>query len=242
MEGYTVFITYALKSESGFTQAIHCNYIKKIQLDLGDPYLQQINVNFPNEDDFKFLNGGLAVSTGYTAQKILMLVQLVNNAPYSSISEVKSESNKWKVYDVTSQTKDYFTGSSFMLSATGITNTIYKVSLFEHEDKDFYNLDYLNYPASIETDKLCFGDETYFFGTVMSDIEAIVYTTDLGINLLLDEFNTTTNPTWDNISPVSITEIGIYDENKNLVAIGKLNNPITKDSTISRTLVFAIDF
>ena len=41
---------------------------------------------------------------------------------------------------------------------------------------------------------------------------------------------------------VYITEIGIYDTNKNLVAIGKLNDPVAKDATISRTIVFAIDF
>jgi len=44
------------------------------------------------------------------------------------------------------------------------------------------------------------------------------------------------------VSSVAISEVGIYDENKNLVAVGKLNNPIIKDSTISRTISFAIDF
>jgi len=58
----------------------------------------------------------------------------------------------------------------------------------------------------------------------------------------LSEFNSTTNPTWDGISSVAISEIGIYDEDKNLVAIGKLNNPIIKDSSITRTISFAIDF
>jgi hypothetical protein len=241
MEGYTVFITYGLISESGFTRAIHCNYIKKIQLDLGDPYLQQININFPNEDDFKFLSGNINVSTGFTAQKIFVLAQLVDNTPYSDISEVESDSSQWRMYDVTDQTNGgWISGET--ITKSQITSTIYKISLFDYEDKPLYDLNYLDYPASVEIDKLSFGDETYFLGTVMSDIEAIVYTTDLSINLLLDEFNTTTNPTWDNVSPVSISEIGIYDENKNLVAIGKLNNPITKDSTIARTIVFAIDF
>ena len=105
-----------------------------------------------------------------------------------------------------------------------------------------YNLDYLSYPIPAETDKLCFGDEVYFFGNVETDIEADVYTSDLSINLALGEFNSTTNPTWDGISSVAISEIGIYDEDKNLVAIGKLNNPIIKDSSITRTISFAIDF
>ena len=50
-----------------------------------------------------------------------------------------------------------------------------------------------------------------------------------------------TNETWDGTSSVEITEIGLYDTNKNLVGIAKFNNPISKDSTIARTLVFALD-
>ncbi len=240
MSGNTVFITYTL-IPTGYTQPIHCNYIKKIELGIGDPYLYQINIHFLNKEDFKFLSDDIINMTGYCATKILFYVQIVNNSGFTNINEIMPDSNQWRVYDVTDQTNGGWV-SGGTITKNQIMSTIYKVSLFDYEDKPLYNLNYLGYPASGEIDKLSFGDETYFLGTVMSDIEAIVYTTDLGINLLLDEFNTSTNPTWDNVSPVSISEIGIYDENKNLVAIGKLNNPITKDSTISRTLVFAIDF
>ena len=58
----------------------------------------------------------------------------------------------------------------------------------------------------------------------------------------LNEFNSTSNPTWDGLETVYISEIGIYDSNKNLVAIGKLNDPVAKDATIARTIVFALDF
>ena len=79
-------------------------------------------------------------------------------------------------------------------------------------------------------------------GNVETDIKAIAYTTDLAINLPQNEFNSSTNETWNNTDIVAISEIGIYDANKNLVAIGKLNNPIQKNSGIARTIVFAIDF
>jgi len=58
----------------------------------------------------------------------------------------------------------------------------------------------------------------------------------------LNQFNSTTNLTWDGVSKVAISEIGIYDADKNLVAVGKLNDPIDKDSSIARTILFAIDF
>jgi hypothetical protein len=242
MEGYTVFISYSLISLSGYTQAIHCNYIKSIQLDVGSPYLQQINIKFSSINDFKFLNDNITGSTGFTAQKIQILIQLVNNSGYTSISDVKPNSSQWKIFDVTNQTSGYISGQT--LTKLGITSTIYKVSLFNYDSMQSYNLNYLNYPTTGTTDnnKLCFGDEIYFLGNVTTEIHADVYVTDLSINLPLNEFNSTTNPTWDGVSSVAITEIGIYDDNYNLVAIGKLNDPITKDSTISRTIAFAIDF
>ena len=58
----------------------------------------------------------------------------------------------------------------------------------------------------------------------------------------LNEFNQSTNTTWNETESVWISEIGIYDENNNLVAIGKLNNPIEKNPSILRTVLFNIDF
>jgi hypothetical protein len=62
------------------------------------------------------------------------------------------------------------------------------------------------------------------------------------IDLPMGFYNSTTNPTWDGMSETLISEIGIYDENNNLVAIGKLNNPILKSDSISRNIVFSLDF
>ena len=60
--------------------------------------------------------------------------------------------------------------------------------------------------------------------------------------MVLGQFNSTTNPTWDSVSSVYATEVGIYDSNGNLVAIGKFNDPVEKNSNIARTIEFAIDF
>ena len=77
---------------------------------------------------------------------------------------------------------------------------------------------------------------------IIATLKATAYTTDIPIVMPLNQFNSTTNPTWDGSVPVSVSEVGIYDSVGNLVAIGKLNNPISKDSTIARTIVFAMDF
>ena len=51
MEGNTAFISYILIPTTGqdagdYSQAIHCNYIKKIDLGTANPYVQEISLNF----------------------------------------------------------------------------------------------------------------------------------------------------------------------------------------------------
>ena len=240
--GYTIFTTYVLVPISGNSEAIHCNYIKSLQLNSNNINVQEINISFSNPDDFKFLSGNLTDGTGYTANKIYAIIQLINNSGYTNISDVKPIPANWKIVDL-------ITGSTGLLTPAKLTNQVFKISLLNYGGYSGYTLSYLDYPQKYSSDdnKLCFGDEIYFLGNVTTDIHADVYVTDLSIILGQNQFNSSTNPTWLQIPlssrpQVAITEIGIYDANKNLVAIGKLNDPLVKDSSISRTIVFDIDF
>jgi len=242
MSNYTIFTTYALVptgNTAGYGQAIHCNYINKMQIQTDNLAIQEVRVNFQNVNEFKFLGDDLNNGTGFTAHRIYIIIQVVNSGN-TDISLVNPISGAWKYYDVTNQVVGY-SGIGF-LTASQLVSVVFKVPLNNYDSYLNYALDYLNYPSSSQLEQLSFGDETYFFGNVTADIKADVYTTDLSINLPLNEFNSTTNSTWDGVSKVYITEVGIYDSNKNLVAIGKLNDPVPKDSTISRTILFAIDF
>lgn len=256
LSGYTIFTSYILVPYTNnvnfgvsYSQAIHCNYIKSMQLNTTEPLLQEIVINFSNVSDFKFLNDNISNGTGYTVHKIFALVQLIDNSTYTSLSDVKAIPYMWKVYDVTPQITYHASGNT--LSASMLAGQAFKVPLKHYYDSptlfQTYNItDYIpSYPTKQITadDQLCFGDETFFLGNVSSDIQAIAYTTDISILLDLNEFNSSTNATWNSqTDKVVISEIGIYDANKNLVAIGKLNNPIQKDSSIARTIVFAVDF
>jgi len=249
MEGNTVFISYILVpsgiTTGSYSQAIHCNYIKKIDLGGTDPYVQEVSLSFPTIDvtDFKFLTSGATI--GYSVNKIHALVQIVSNAQFNSFDEVVPESHLWKQLDITKyQVKaPYVQGNP--LTGADLVNQVFKISLLHYPDNPAttftqYDLDYINYPSS--EDNLVFGDVTYFFGNVETMIKADVYTTDISINLRLNEFNSTSNKTWDGVETVYISEVGIYDSNKNLVAIGKLNDPVAKDYLIARTIVFNLDF
>jgi len=237
MNSYTVYTTYALvPTGSTYNRAIHCNYINNLQLVVDDISMQEIRVNFKDVNDFKFLSDGMD-STGYSVHRIYIIAQVVQNI--SGVT-TKPDSTSWKYLDVTDQIAGY-TGSGF-LTPTQLNSVVFKMPLNSYDSYDEYKLDYLSYPSSTQTDQLCFGDEEYFFGNVTTSIKADVYTLDYSINLTLDEFNSSTNMTWDGSSTVFISEIGLYDSNKNLVAIGKLNNPVPKDATISRTILFELDF
>jgi hypothetical protein len=245
--GYTVFFSYLLETTpgNGYSTAIHCNYINSLPLET--VVNKEVNIYFNDVDDFKFLAAGFNGGTGYTVNKIYVLVQLINNNAYSSLNDVKPIASNWRKYDVTNQIEDYYTGFTVgqLLTSEYLCGSIFKVPIYKYNnivEMPIYNLEYLDYPEKTAPDALSFGEEQYFIGNVSADAKAIAYTMDLAINLPLNQFNSTTNPTWDSASPVYITEIGLYDSEKNLVAIGKLNNPVPKNSSISRTIVFAVDF
>ena len=238
MREYVIFTTYML-SYSGidviYPKSIHCNYVNNISIKTDNINIQELKLNFNNVEDFKFLSSN--VSSGYTSNNISIIFQIVEKL---DDIEPKPISSNWKIFDVTNQISGYT--ASNPISKEQLTNTIFRIPLNQYESYADYNLNYLNYPSNGQQNALSFGDETYFFGCVTTQIKADVYSTDLSINLPLNEFNSTTNSTWDSVSKVYISEVFIYDENKNLVAVGKMNNPVPKDSSISRTIVFALDF
>jgi len=244
MSKYTIHTTYLLEPDSGstnlygYTKAIHCNYNHILEVE--DIDNQEFNIYFTDPNDFKFLS--VSGGTGYTANRIKVMVQLVNND-----NDEVLKSDKWKVFDVTDQISGYTAGMS--LKPTDLTSGVFKIPLRLYNLANDYDLSYLNYPPApssnninLVDDPLCFGDEVYFIGNVTTSVEAKVYSTDLPIILPLNQYNSTTNETWNGASTVYISEIGLYDKDYNLVAIAKLNNPIPKDDTISRTFVFGIDF
>ena len=253
LSGHTIFISYILTPTTGvttgFTQAIHCNYINSLQLNTNSPDIEEINLYFNGgASDFKFLSNGINQwdGTGYTVYEIYALVQLVDNSGFTNASKIKPNSTLWRKFDLNPQLNHI---GKTTLTATELTQIVFKITLLDYDNPLVfvpYDLSYLNYPSALPIDdnELCFGDEIFFLGNVTTDIKADVYTTDISINLQSNEFVSSTNLTWDGISPVSISEIGIYDDStpKNLVAIGKFNNPVDKDSTIARTIVFALDF
>ena len=230
--GYTENVSF------GHSNAIHCNYIDVIETDslVG----QNVNLFFNDEDKFPFMVNSSGITSGgdgygWSATKFNVLMQIVDDG-----NELLSD--KWKTIDVTDQIPNHVIGSS--INKKDLIDGIYKVNLLVYNEAPYYDLSYLSIPSSSEIDKdrLTFGEEVFFYGNIETDIKSVAYTTDLPIVLPLNEFNTSTNPTWDGVSDVQISEIALYDDNNNMVAIAKLRQPISKNSQIARTILFALDF
>jgi hypothetical protein len=77
----------------------------------------------------------------------------------------------------------------------------------------------LDIPQNGQSNLLNFGDEFYFYGNLETDISATIYEMRYLINL------NTSNPTWTTGTKSYITEIGLYDSNKDLIVISKLQSP-----------------
>jgi hypothetical protein len=74
---------------------------------------------------------------------------------------------------------------------------------------------------------LNFGDEYYFYGNIETDIQATIYEMRYKVNLSFSEFLVPSNPTY-NGSNSYITDIGLYDNEKNLMIISKMQSPVLR--------------
>jgi len=215
-----VWVTYRFDS-TGFTDSLHCNYYSYIKADatvVTDP--KNVAVRFGSE--FKFLNQPLNTYTnvdlsGYSANSMKLLVQLVTG-------DTKPIPTAWKEIDVTSE----ISGSSIngYITMSGITGTTFQIDQVTYDSAPNYNLaNYIDIPENGQTDMLNFGDEYYFYGNLETDISATIYEMKYLVNLGRNQFTDTSNPTWTKGTKSYVTEIGLYDTNKDLIVISKLQSP-----------------
>ena len=219
----TMFVTYRFTNSSAFTNSLHCNYYSKIQgpNNICNPSDSE-NVGVRFGDDFPCLTGySNTYKQGFFGEKLEILCQKVTTGS-------RPEPDKWKVIDFTSElsattvngyiTKNALTGTTFV-----ITNNLYNSA-------PLYDLDnYITLTGEGDTgQQLNFGDEYYFYGSLETDIQATIYEMVCKVNLSDTEFKTSTNPTWNVTTKPYLTEIGLYDDEKNLMIVSKLQSPVLR--------------
>jgi len=111
-------------------------------------------------------------------------------------------------------------------------------------DSNYILNDFISVPVVSNIDEHSFGDEVFFFGNITTNIKATAYKSLITCNVLPNKFINTANPTFNpNQDKVAFTELGVYDANLDMVAIGKFSQPLQRKYNSDMLIIQAtIDF
>ncbi len=136
----------------------------------------------------------------------------------------RPNSSEWRVIDFTNQLSAS-TINGF-ITPESLSATTFVITNDDYENAPNYSLNYLGLPSAGSTGtSLNFGDEYYFYGNLETDIQATIYEMRYKVNLGATEFLASSNPTWSSGIQPHVSEIGLYDSDKNLMIISKLQSP-----------------
>jgi hypothetical protein len=244
----TMYLTYSLENSTGtgLTTTLPCQKYIKITNDTSSskdvsfkisdvdllPYMRKIeNVDYD----------GL----GFYAYKFKLLYQIVDDV------NDRPNPNNWKVYDYTNTT---LTGSAnktidpiILENQAPLSNGFVLTTAIDALSLTFDITNSLSMPTNLNPTNLQFGDERFFYGNLSTYIGATIFKTLFDIRISASEYTLTTNPTRSqqlttNPALIKATEVGIYDNNKNLVVIGKLSEPVPLESGNTIMLELSMDF
>lgn len=210
-----MWVTYRFDSNTGATSSLHCNYYTVIKPDnTVTANTQNVAVRFGSE--FNFLSQ--EQFSGFSANSMKLLCQIVTG-------DTRPSSTAWREIDVTTGitlsngyiTQNSLTGVTFQITIDNYTPTT-GVTLYELSN-------YIDIPQNGQANTLNFGDEYYFYGNLKTDISATIYEMKYLVNLGRNQFTNPSNPTWTKGTKSYVTEIGLYDDNKDLIVISKLQSP-----------------
>jgi len=90
--------------------------------------------------------------------------------------------------------------------------------------------------------KMTFGDERLFYGNLRTHIAATIYKSLFNINIDGATIASSSNTTYDFGLDRYVSEIGVLDNNNNLVLVGKLSRPIRLADSTTASIELTIDF
>jgi len=207
------WVTYAFQ---GPWQGLHCNYYQKIIGPVTGVSTTEQNVIVRFGNEFGCMKTG--TTNGFFATGFTMLVQT------GTTSQTTPDPTKWVSINFTNSLSGYSVGG--YINPVGLSAITYTITPTIYNNGTSYNLgSQINIPLATETSYLGFGDEYSFYGNVNTDIQATIYEMRYIINLPNNQFVNTTNPTWTAGNTPYMSEIGLYDINKNLLVLTKFQSP-----------------
>ena len=100
----------------------------------------------------------------------------------------------------------------------------------------------LDLPKGESYGKLNFGDERLFYGNLRTFIGATIYKTLFTINVDGAQLQSSSNTTYTIGEDRFVSEVGILDNDGNLVMVGKLSRPIRIADSSTASIELTIDF
>ena len=210
------WVTYGFE---GDWQGMHCNYYQKIIGPTSGCNLTEQNVTVSFGNEFKCMTTG--TTSGFGANGFYILAQT------GTTSQLRPDPEEWVKIDYTSDLSNYILPNSY-INPIGLSALTFTITPSSYAGGDSYLLnEQIVIPSNDESDLglLGFGDEYSFYGNVNTDIQATIYEMRYLINLPNNQFVSSTNPTWTSGSPSYMSEIGLYDTNKNLLVLAKFQSP-----------------
>ena len=215
----TLFLTYRFNN-SAFTNSLHCNYYTTISGNEQSllPGASDIIVRFGNE--FPFLNSTPSgTPSGFSVNNMTILAQKVPSGT------TRPDATLWR--EITLNDQYSATTSGGYMTLNSLTGVTYQITKNMYDTAPIYQLNnYLNLPVLNQSGvTFNFGGEYLFFGNIQTDIQATIYVMNFLVNLGQTQFFDSSNPTWDNSKTPYITEVGLYNAEKELMVISKIQSP-----------------
>lgn len=213
-KGKTMYLTYTFQSDNNIQHILpqqkylkfvnNTNSAKDVEFYLEKtgylPYMRQIeSVGY---DGY-----------GFSFHRFKILFQIVD-------TNERPKSELWQTIDYTNNYITNLVGNT--INPLNLENQSPQLTGFFVNNANYitasgYSLNVLQIPDESCPEKLGFGCENLFFGNIDVEIGACVYKSIFELSLDSDIFNKTTNPTWNTNQNLHLTEIGIYDNEYNLV-------------------------
>ncbi len=243
----TIYLTYSLENTiSGLTTSLPCQDYVKLTNTTNGP--KDIAFRISETDLLPYMRKKELIDydgLGFYANKFKLLYQIVTD------ENTRPDPGAWKSYDFTSNA--ITGGISQTINPKLLENQTPTITGFildtikDSGSTTFDLIQTLNLAPNSSPSSLQFGDERFFYGNLTTHIGATIFKTIFDIRINSGLFNATTNPTRSkdtatNPPNIKVSEVGIYDNNKNLVCIGKLSKPVALLAGDTIMIELSLDF
>lgn len=230
--GKVLYITYMLESNDEIQYSFPCGYIQKIENKT--PNKKSVDFSIDNSLHYMFSRDFNNGYEGFHANKIKILYQIKD-------IDVKPTTDAWNVIDMTSSHLTMNNSGSDIIPQRLNEQNSY-VTQFKIDDikamqsTEIYDLE--NY--CIFCDNFTMGNEQVFLGNVSAKAGSVIYKTKIIITID-NEFAFTSNKTYTE-GDFYLSDIGIYNEDKQLMMVSKLSFPLPINNNDVTRLEISMDF